>query len=195
MVTGSYLLVSFERRHKTNMFALEATSCKGPGFAGCCPQVSASSPEVFGPPLWFSLHVMAAKYPETPSDKKKEACRRMLEALPDLLPCEDCGDHFKAFTKTSDLEEACSGRETFSRFLCSAHNGVTARTGKEIFPCEDVVERYATSALCAASNQEGESQRPDVDTLVRALRHAVTLGLEREGVVHSVCTAATCDAT
>jgi hypothetical protein len=136
---------------------------------------------------------MAAKYPETPSDTKKEACRRMLEALPDLLPCEDCGDHFRAFMKASDLEEACSSRATFSRFFCSAHNGVNARTGKEIFPCDNVVDRYATSALCVASDTE-ESQRPDVDTLVRALRNAVTLGLQREDVVQSVCTAPMCDA-
>ena len=117
----------------------------------------------------------------------------MLEALPDLLPCEDCGDHFKAFMKTSDIEEACSSRETFSRFLCGAHNGVNARMGKEVFPCDDVVDRYATSALCVASDTEG-SQRPDVDTLVRALRHAVTLGLQREDVIHSVCTSPMCDA-
>jgi len=137
---------------------------------------------------------MAAKYPEAPSEEKKAACRQMLEALPDLLPCEDCGNHFRAFMKTADLKEACSSRQRFSNLMCRAHNGVNERTGKEPFSCDDAVERYASSALCVASGDEG-SQGPDVDTLVQALKNTVTLGLQREGVVQSVCTAPTCDAS
>jgi Erv1 / Alr family len=185
-------LVSFERRLKQNMFALEATSCKGPGFADCCPQVSASSPEVFGPPLWFSLHTMASKYPENPSTLKRTSCVQFLRSLPELLPCEDCGDHFRIFMQSADLDDACGSRAGLSRLMCHAHNGVNSRTGKEAFPCEGVIERYATSALCASSGEEG-SKRPDVDTLVGALRNAVMLGLQQEGVVQSVCSAPTCD--
>jgi FAD-linked sulfhydryl oxidase len=163
------------------MFALEAASCKGPGFAAC-PRVAASSPEVFGPPLWFSLHTIAAKYPERPDVATAKACEQLFEALPRLLPCEDCGQHFRTFLEASDLQEACSGRERLARLLCHAHNDVNGRLGKEAHSCEDAVERYASSPLCR------HSEAPDVDALLLSLKDKVAEGLQRRGV-QGVCTA------
>jgi len=179
------------------MFALEATSCKGPGFRDCCPQVSASSPEVFGPPMWFSLHTMAAKYPQVPDASKRASCVQMLKVLPDLLPCEECSNHFRAFVETIDLEDVCSSRDKFSSLMCCAHNDVNSRTGKDIFPCDAVIERYSTSALCPAPGGEEVSgvAHPDVEVLIQALRNTVSLGLQREGVIQGVCGAESCNAS
>ena len=168
------------------MFALEAASCKGPGFAAC-PRVAASSPEVFGPPLWFSLHTMAARYPEQPDATTAKACVQVFEALPRLLPCADCGQHFRSFLEASDLTEACSGREQLAQLLCHAHNTVNARLGKETHACEDVVERYASSPLCRATEEA-----PDVDALLLTLKDVVRAGLQRSGI-QGVCTAS-CEA-
>lgn len=176
------------------MFALEATSCKGPGFADCCPQVSSSSPEVFGPPLWFSLHTMAAKYPEAPPASKQQACSAFVTALPEMLPCDDCSDHFKAFLEESDLTEACSSREKLSELLCRAHNKVNERLGKPTVQCEGVIGRYASSALCPPSDKnEASAESPDVERLVDALRAAVMAGMQYDGA-QSVCGASACDA-
>jgi FAD-linked sulfhydryl oxidase len=163
------------------MFALEAASCKGPGFAAC-PRVAASSPEVFGPPLWFSLHTIAARYPERPDAATANACVQVFEALPRLLPCEDCGRHFGAFLQASDLRQACGGREALAQLLCHAHNDVNARLGKEAQTCEDMVERYGSSPHCRST------EAPDADALLLTLKDMVTAGLQHRGA-QSVCTA------
>ena len=117
----------------------------------------------------------------------------MLTALPDLLPCEDCGNHFRAFMETVNLEEACDSRDNLSNLMCQAHNKVNDRTGKAIFPCEAAIARYATSALCAASEKEDSGHEPpDVETLVKSLRKTVTLGLQHEGVAQGICNAPRC---
>lgn len=179
------------------MFALQASaSCKGPGFEGCCPQVSAASPEVFGPPLWFSLHTMAATYPEDPSPAKARACENLFGALPEMLPCEDCGQHFRAFIEKADLSEACrGGRRPLARLLCEAHNKVNERNGKEILPCnEATLRRYETSALCPPlTPPDAERQGPDIETLVRSLRAVVAEGSQRAGA-EGVCRASACSA-
>lgn len=169
------------------MFALQATaSCKGPGFAHCCPEVAAASPEVFGPPLWFSLHTMAATYPEAPSATRRAACERLLGALPEMLPCEHCGEHFAAFVRAADVPAACGGREALAQLMCAAHNEVNRRNGKEVFPCEQVLARYASSAVCPP---EG-----DVEHMVSSLRAQMTEGLSKAGAA-GVCSSPTCSST
>jgi hypothetical protein len=136
---------------------------------------------------------MAAKYPEAPPASKQQACSAFVAALPEMLPCDDCSDHFKAFLEESDLKEACSSREKLSDLLCHAHNKVNERTGKPTVQCEGVIRRYASSALCPPFDNEASAESPDVERLVDALRAAVRAGMQYDGA-QSVCGASTCDA-
>jgi hypothetical protein len=135
-------------------------------------------------------------FPEAPSDLKKKACVQMLESLPDLLPCDTCGDHFKNFIEASDLQEACRSRATLSLLLCRAHNRVNEQNGKDTFPCEEAVARYSTSALCSSSSggrSPGSSlEGPDLDSLLESLRESMSAGMSRPGN-QGVCLSSACN--
>lgn len=102
-------------------------------------------PRAFGPGLWQSLHVLAANYPECASESTRRQCRRFLTALAHMLPCEECGRHFRAYLRSVDLRRAVKGRRNLVRLLVDAHNDVTSHTQPERAPfsIQDAARLYA----------------------------------------------------
>jgi len=95
-----------------------------------------TSPQVWGPPTWESLHRLAAGYPDSPTPPVKRHCAAFLRAIPWMLPCESCGFHFMSFLENYEggLELIVSCRPELVRFLVEAHNDVSARTRPEELP-------------------------------------------------------------
>lgn len=111
-----------------------------------------SRSEVFGPPLWFTLHTMAANYPDQAPASRRAACEGFLRNLPEMLPCGLCGRHLGNALAQQDLAAACSGRRSLAELLCGIHNEVNLRSGKPPEDCSQVVAQYFTSPMCASSN-------------------------------------------
>lgn len=90
----------------------------------------ATSPKVWGPPTWTSLHCLAAGYPESPTPPVRRSCEAFLRSLPWMLPCESCGYHFRQFLRNypGGVGRIASCREALLCFLVEAHNDVSART-------------------------------------------------------------------
>ncbi len=64
-----------------------------------CGNVTTQDPRVFGPIIWDGLHIMAQNYPDTPSNTTKESCIKLIESIPHMLPCSNCGCDFREFSK------------------------------------------------------------------------------------------------
>ena len=138
------------------MFCVQADGAGGQCFSEACPEVPSVSPEVFGPPLWYSLHVMASNYAERPSEERRGACEAFLSSLPAMLPCRLCEQHLRTgVADAGAVAAACQTRDSLARFLCELHNGVNARSGKDTCSCDDAVQRYASAPLCRARDGGG----------------------------------------
>lgn len=50
-------------------------------------------PKIWGPHIWFNLHLIAATYPENPSNFEKNIVKLFVFLSADLLPCKKCKKH------------------------------------------------------------------------------------------------------
>lgn len=53
---------------------------------GTCGTRTTLDPRVFGPDAWQMLHLFAQNYPSDPQPQVVEACERMINALPYIVP-------------------------------------------------------------------------------------------------------------
>jgi hypothetical protein len=95
--------------------------------------VNESSPEVWGPKMWFVLHNGAAHYPFEASDIYAEKMKNFILALPIMIPCENCKNHALRFieSRKDKLFIICKKRETLFDFFVDFHNDVNKRQGKK----------------------------------------------------------------
>ena len=102
------------------------------------------STSVFGPPIWFSLHMMSFNYPVNPTDIDKANYREYLLALGKVLPCSHCRNNFSNNLKSAGFNKGVfKDRDTFSKFVYKLHNVVNDRLGsKTKISYNDVRDRF-----------------------------------------------------
>ncbi len=103
-----------------------------------------SDPEVFGPPLWFTLHNGSVYYPENASPIVAEKMKGFILGIPYIIPCQECASHASQYIEENlnNLEIFCSGREMLFAFFCDFHNYVNNRVGKNPMSLEDAKKLY-----------------------------------------------------
>ncbi len=140
------LLWCFVRRRNYEGYAL-----KSPWYCGV---VKTDDPRVFGPHTWPTFHVMAQNYPIKANSVTAQHCTNFLRAIPFMLPCNDCGNHFREFlnlyTKLNPGVNICSGKNELVKFLVEAHNNVSKRThpDRKLWTSEDAAKKYSTADVC-----------------------------------------------
>ena len=104
-----------------------------------------SSPPVFGPPLWLTMHNASIHYPVHPSPLVIERMKNFILAIPVLIPCETCKEHANAYIEEnfSKLDEVCSGRMKLFNFFVDFHNYVNIRLNKPVMSYEDAFKLYS----------------------------------------------------
>jgi len=99
---------------------------------------------VWGPPLWHSLHIMSFNYPVNPSIKDKKHYRNFILNLKNVLPCGYCRKNLKKNLKMLPLKnEDLKNRASFSRWVFNLHELINTMLGKKsgLKYC-DIRERY-----------------------------------------------------
>ena len=109
------------------------------------PSKNTIDPKVWGPPLWFNLHVSAVHYPLQASPIVKEHMKNRILALPYELPCQTCRSHALAFIEKhkDSLDKIVSGRHSLGRFYVDFHNKVNERYGKPKWTYEQAYRYYS----------------------------------------------------
>ena len=110
---------------------------------------------VFGPYLWTSFHIMAVNYPNDPTDITKNAAINFIKSIPWMIPCGNCGYHFKKFIIEEYLpnlkndigrkyQEITKNKQNMIIFFVEAHNNVTKNTNKvgKLWRIEEAKEFY-----------------------------------------------------
>ena len=99
--------------------------------AHCPPDV-----EVLGRATWTFLHTIAANYPENPSTQQQRDVSSFISTLGRFYPCWHCADDFRSWMAKGNEPKVQSRRE-FENWMCTAHNEVNKKLGKDVFDCSE----------------------------------------------------------
>ena len=86
--------------------------------------------KIWGPPLWFILHIISFNYPVSPSKLDKKNYFIFLKSLENVLPCKSCRNNFKDHLGSIDMS-IFDSRDTFSRYIYKLHNIVNNSLNKQ----------------------------------------------------------------
>jgi len=90
------------------------------------------SPDIWGPNLWGTLHLLCLAGTITPN---------FVQEFASVIPCPMCAGHFAEVLKENPFPESDDPLVLF-RWSVHVHNLVNARLGKPIFSPEQAMERW-----------------------------------------------------
>lgn len=90
-------------------------------------------PSMWGPGVWFMIHLAALRYPEKPTLTDKKHYTAFITSLQYVLPCDGCCAGFKQILKDTKFGPATlANRNALFKWSVDAHNMVNAKTGKRV---------------------------------------------------------------
>ena len=103
-------------------------------------------PEVWGPIVWATMHLVSLGYAEDPSYSEKRAAKDFYNSLPHLLPCSVCREHFREVLKGLPVETWLDNRTSLIEWVWMVHNKVNERLGKAQITQAEFYQRYREMA-------------------------------------------------
>jgi hypothetical protein len=82
-----------------------------------------------GRATWSLLHMIAAKYPDHPSERKQKSTKDWFYLLPDVYPCVECAEHMRSNLK--DHPPRTESRDALEDWVCKFHDVVNSQLGKQ----------------------------------------------------------------
>ena len=98
--------------------------------------------EIWGPYMWFILHLISFNYPKNPTEYDKQAYRDFFTSLKDILPCYNCKKHYSKNLQTYPITPNLDNKKQFVEWLIKIHNQVNISLGKPILTTRQVLETY-----------------------------------------------------
>jgi thiol-disulfide isomerase/thioredoxin len=92
-----------------------------------CHNEGGVNPKIWGPSLWFVIHMMALMYPQNPTAAQRLEAVHFFQGLQKVLPCEYCQKHFAEELKTMD-PATFDNRDTLFEWTVKFHDKVSDRT-------------------------------------------------------------------
>ena len=120
-------------------------------------------PEIWGPHLWYILHIISFEYPLNPTEYDKRIYHDFYTSLKDVIPCEMCRKHYRTHINKYPLTPHLDTRDTLVKWVIQVHNFVNASLGKPILTIAQVMDIY--------SNLKPISPFATVDTIAIAKKH------------------------
>jgi hypothetical protein len=107
-------------------------------------KVTTASPEINGPPFWFTLHNGAAHLPKNISPISMHRIRGFIDGIPEMQPCLACSEHARTYIEKnkSKIEQMSTGDEVFA-FFVDFHNFVNKRLGKKLVSVQEAKAMYS----------------------------------------------------
>ncbi|CAO1637092.1 unnamed protein product [Sympodiomycopsis kandeliae] len=110
------------------------------GQAFATKMANATAKAELGRSTWKFLHTMTLRFPDNPTSEQRETLSQFFSTFSLLYPCGDCANHFQKLLK--QYPPQTSSRMSASLWLCSVHNMVNQRLGKEEFECDKLDSTY-----------------------------------------------------
>ena len=87
---------------------------------------------VWGPSMWFTLHIISFNYPVKPTQDQKKEYFNFFKNLGNILPCSYCRLNYKKNIKSVKLDMSImKNRKTLSIWLYNLHNEINKMLGKK----------------------------------------------------------------
>jgi len=96
----------------------------------------------WGEPTWFFLHTMAQKIKPEYFQQVRQGLLYQINSICRNLPCPDCAGHAAQHLDKSNFNRIQSKEELIT-FLYNFHNVVNKKKGFQIFPKEDLYDKYS----------------------------------------------------
>ena len=93
-------------------------------------------PDVWGPPLWRSIHFIALNY----NPKNHVYYQQFFENLWALLPCSVCSEHYRK--NYHDIPIDFTNRHKLFAWTVKMHNRVNKMNGKPEYSYEEAIKIY-----------------------------------------------------
>jgi hypothetical protein len=90
-------------------------------------------PSVWGKSGWIFLDSIGLVY----DPSKKKSYKKFFTALPEVLPCDECGDNLKA--ALPGLEDALETKKSLLSWLLGIRNGISKETGGKQLTRQDII--------------------------------------------------------
>jgi hypothetical protein len=116
---------------------------------------------IWGPVLWFYLHIMSFNYPNNPTQTQKNHYKDFIYNLRFVLPCKYCRINLINNLKEHPItNNDLKNRETFSRYIYNLHNIINKMLNKKIkISYEEVRDKYEHfRARCNDVNNVNENK-------------------------------------
>ena len=137
----------------------------------------------WGPGLWVFIHVNAAlvvadAHAAQDTLLTASAMVRLLNQLPDLLPCPECRLHMSRYLASYPPLAYVFCRESASQYAFDLHNNVNARLGKKILQPNAYNAYYGVNVSPHPHQWRREPPRV-APRSTATTRHPATMGLRR----------------
>ena len=99
---------------------------------------------IWGPHLWYIMHVISFEYPRAPSEYDKRIYHDFYTSLKDVLPCQDCRKHYREFITRYPISPHLDSRSALIKWVIQVHNFVNKSLGKQELSVAQVLEIYST---------------------------------------------------
>ena len=92
------------------------------------------SPEIWGPGMWQTMHMIAATFPEHPTQEQSRQYYTFFASLANVLPCRGCREEYAEMIRGGGplalTSRTVSGRMPLFAWTVAVHDAVNARLGK-----------------------------------------------------------------
>ena len=164
---------------------------------------------IFGPPFWFTIHLVSFNYPVNPTEDDKRRYKKWLKATGRILPCRYCRENFERnfedtilfMQKTYGIDRCdtqfyLKNRDMFSRFCYHLHDTVNTMLQKQTpMSFETLRSQYETMRSRCLTAEEETAAREKGEAGCTQPLHAAQKGKcvisiiprseEREGLIIS----------
>ena len=101
-------------------------------------------PKIWGPFMWFILHIISFNYPENPTPFDKQSYRDFFNSLKHVIPCKECKKHYTKNIQEHPITPHLDNKKHLIEWLIKIHNLVNISLNKKIYTTEEVLKTYET---------------------------------------------------
>ena len=100
-------------------------------------------PSLWGPQMWYILHIVSFEYPEHPTEYDKRIYHDFYTSLKDVIPCPECRKHYRDHITQYPLTPHLDTRDTLIKWVIQVHNFVNSSLGKPVLSIQQALSIYA----------------------------------------------------
>lgn len=97
---------------------------------------------VWGKHFWYTIHYVSLGFPKNASEQDKKNYKLFYEIIGDVLPCEECSEHYKKLIKEIPIDNFLNNKNDLFEWTVVIHNEVNKKLNKPTWTLYDAKNYY-----------------------------------------------------